>query len=763
MSKFAIKSKNIYIDDTSPVISGYLLIDSELISNVISLDEVSSDILVGYKILDYEDYYVMPGATDLNAHLNENFEEDWKDIENTTKQALMGGVTTIIDNPIMNHHNHQDFDEISNIKARESNLNGKISTDCALLAYLGPHNYKDYEDIFRKTGVLGFKLYFSQPFEANLPIFEMEDLRNFLVLFEQTCKSCTDLIISINCEMASTRDLFMASPCRKTDIETRLDLNFDIYNFSGFGGGHHGVFLENDTEEERNSRRKSRSLTEKPVDNIFDLISDIKTLEANANNRDNISPSTAMLNLNSQLVSNILEQKHISDLELLEYENSSATLHEKNIAAHNFFFDFLDHDSNLEEDSLNLIDNIEEKYDNNEDFEKKNEFKGSYYNLQTPKRFESCPFISDTFQIKQTFEEAFEEIKKTDKSEDLNNSDRSINSNSSFQRASNSSFGHRRKTLIEKKSQTPMNSKFKDLACIKTKKTIHQEKENRKNRNYNYFLPNHPVSWETNGINTILKLCKDAISPNYRLILTNLSSSCLAFKIREAKKQNPYLQIFCDTASPFLFFNRNMINESETKFKSSPPIRDKENQYLLVRSAKALIFDSVSSYHLSVPEKLKSIDSGNFRRAFNGISSIGGTLFMLWTKFYSILKISYKKKGENVNKEEMNSDIERIIKKLIFLTSTSPARLAFLDKSKGSLKKGKLADIVIWDPFKIKKIKQKEEILLKTPKLYCLDGYKVYGEVLVTILRGEIVFRREKDDTLFFNEGKGKIIHNKMF
>lgn len=116
----------------------------------------------------------------------------------------------------------------------------------------------------------------------------------------------------------------------------------------------------------------------------------------------------------------------------------------------------------------------------------------------------------------------------------------------------------------------------------------------------------------------------------------------------------------------------------------------------------------------------------------------------------------------NEDKKEKNSDIERIVKKLIFLTSTNPARLTFLENSKGSLKKGKLADIVIWDPFKIKKIKEKEEILLLNPKLYCLNGYKVYGEVLATILRGEIVFKRENDGALFFNEGKGKIIHNKI-
>ena len=246
------------------------------------------------------------------------------------------------------------------------------------------------------------------------------------------------------------------------------------------------------------------------------------------------------------------------------------------------------------------------------------------------------------------------------------------------------------------------------------------------------------------------------------MILTNLSSPSLGFQVREAKKICPELQIYTDTSSPFIFFNKDNIGFSETKYKCSPPIRDKENQYFLVRSVKALIFDSVSSYHISVPEHYKTIDGGNFRRALNGISSIGGSLSMLWTKLFSILRIKEKKLGIT-DKNIYKADIERLIKKVILLMSYNPSKLMFLEK-KGCLVKGNHADLVVWDPFKIKHFTKKfEDLVIKEKKMYCLKDIKVYGEVMMTMLRGEVVFERKNIEELSFGKKKGRLMYNKSF
>lgn len=786
--KLAIKSHFIYIDSQSPPFSGYILINGDTIEGVNLPSEVD---LEPYEVLDYSDYYVMPGLIDINTHLNAAYHSEWQEIEAMTKQALTGGVTTIIDNPIMNHKDTEDIEEIHNIEIRKKALEGKLSVDVGLLGYLGPHNYTDFAKIYEETGVIGFKLYLSQPFEENIP---PVDLRDLTILSQLIKKSkIEDLVLSINCEMASTRDLYMASPCRKTSLENRLNLKYDIHNFSGFGGGHHGVYQQNEEDEEEQFRKKTRSMGQKPTeDSIFDIISEINYLEASGSGIDRISPSTALLNLNSKLMSNILEQKHISDLELMDYEDSYSEKNEPNLMTESTtHFNFQDYDSNLEY-SVDSLERIESNMMNtqkqisdvqidqireNSDHKQQNtepdiaEIMLSF--SKQPKRFDSCPFFKVTdFFLKNAFEDAFEEIKKKEPeveefkkkpSEELiiSKSDHSNDSNNSFNRTSLSSFGERRKTFIEKKHgpKTPQ-SKFRNVALIKTKTPVHQEKEKKKNRAYIYFLPNHPVSWETNGLNIILRLFLET-SNEQKVVLTNLSSPCLAFQVREARKLVPNLRIYTDTAAPFAFFNKDEIKLGGTKMKCSPPIRDKENQYFLVRSLKALIFDTVSSYHLGVPERFKAVDEGNFRRAFNGISSIGGTLSMIWTKFYSILRIKQKKhKREFVEPEE----IEKIMKKLVYLMSENPSKIMFLDKKKGVLKKGFLADLFIWDPFKIKKIQlnNDKETLLKNKNMYCLNGTKVYGEVVLTMLRGEVVFQRELK-SLIFKENRGKLLFNKAW
>ena len=566
--KIALKSNHIFPDPYSSSISGYILISDEFIEEILSSPEFPSDLSSFYTILDFSNYYIIPGLIDMNVHLNENYDEGWPDVENLTKQALIGGVTTLIDNPIMNHKESEEIEEISNINERKLLLQDKIFTDCGLLGYISSHNYRDFHKIFTETGVLGFKLYLSQPFEMNLPCFDPKDFAIFSQILQNFSE---EIVISINCEMASNRDLFMASPCRNCSKSSRLDLDYDIHNFSGFGGGHHGVYLEEDDEDEQN-RRKSRSLNTKPSakeDNIIEIIHDIGNLEPC--NKDNWSPSTALLGLNSKLISNILEQKHVSDLELLDYQDSSVAL--RNVYNNSsLIFDFQDQDSNLDvNDSIN-----EEKFFVN--FKKEEEdlsanFNSSPYILEIAKnissmtkpteivkRFDSCPFLkTHTFNIKNALEDAFIEIKNDDVDVHLSeNSSDSLISGQKIKASSNSSFGQRRKSFIENKNGLK-SSGFKGIALIKTQKSAPHDKENKKNRNYVYFLPNHPVSWETNGLNLVLKHFKNAENPKQKLILTNLSSPCLAFQLREAKKILPKLQIFADTAAPFVFFNKEMI------------------------------------------------------------------------------------------------------------------------------------------------------------------------------------------------------------
>lgn len=84
---------------------------------------------------------------------------------------------------------------------------------------------------------------------------------------------------------------------------------------------------------------------------------------------------------------------------------------------------------------------------------------------------------------------------------------------------------------------------------------------------------------------------------------------------------------------------------------------------------------------------------------------------------------------------------------------SKPAEIFKIEHKKGELAKGKDADILVWNPFVVKKI-EKDDILLKYPKLFILRGYKVYGEVQATFLRGGLIFQMEKDGKDFIQRGK---------
>ena len=282
---------------------------------------------------------------------------------------------------------------------------------------------------------------------------------------------------------------------------------------------------------------------------------------------------------------------------------------------------------------------------------------------------------------------------------------------------------------------------------IKCKKAAEEQesydKELKINRDYQLFLSNHSLSWETNGVSSILTFLGDLYHENNKnckgtLILSNLSSSNSAFLVRgKAKALDYHLKIFCETSLPFIYFHMNHVKLGQSKFKCSPCIRDKETRNLLIDGLMLKnLFHAVSSFHLQVDKKFKRIEKGNFKRCFNGVSTIGSNLQVVWTKIYVREKKKIEKEGDHNEKK-----YEAIFKRLVQLLASSPAELAGLG-SKGKIKAGFDADLVIWNPFKMVEM-NKKNIYLKYPALYLFRNQKFYGEVQETYLRGKCVFAKD--------------------
>jgi len=712
--KKLIKSKHIFPDSESPPISGYLLIENSQILNILPFSELSSlqesELLSQCQLFDFTDSYIMPGVIDLNVHTHSTYESEWEDVENLTKQAIQGGVTTIFDNPLMNKYDEK-FDEKTALMHRKDALQNHLYTDCGLLAYLGPHNYKKIDTLWEEREILGFKAYLSHTYQIDMPFFKKEELCKLATLLKKL--ELKNLFLSIHPEKASLRDLYLSSPLRNLAIAKRMDMNEDITNSQKFGGGING---EMSSGEDSNKSDKSEDSEPEPTlrDHLRQMI-----------------PTSAFLRKKAQDNDKLREEQNIHKQEISEYffnEEEKEII--KNLQTSDSEIEY----QNETTSSSSSDEENSKKEEEKETFPQQNRvllqgFKTKIATLKFPmetgkETFAKNPLINSIRgALKRSTEPDMVSPEK-----DGETRERKVSGLLQRRKVANSAI------VCKKESEDLKNFQI----SIRKGDDNSTKKPNIANKLYETFLFNHSLSWETDGVKTVLKLFKDFKQGN--IVLSNLSSLSLAFIVREGLKKNPALNIYCETSTPFVYFYNTMIKRGQCKFKSSPPIRDQETRNLLLEGVKIKgLFQAISSFHMSVPRKLKKIDGGDFKRCFNGLSAIGLNLQVLWSKLYSKEKIALKKYGDKMTYENNISDILKLLVKLL---SEGPAKLAFL-KSKGKLRKGFDADLVVWSPFEIREIKDKD-ICLKEKKGFLFRKQKLYGLVKATFLRGEEVFR-EKD------------------
>ncbi|EAR99050.1 amidohydrolase family protein (macronuclear) [Tetrahymena thermophila SB210] len=182
------------------------------------------------------------------------------------------------------------------------------------------------------------------------------------------------------------------------------------------------------------------------------------------------------------------------------------------------------------------------------------------------------------------------------------------------------------------------------------------EKKQKTRRDYLNFLTFRPPFWENIAINFFkqkfveYKQNKVTFQPN--LIFTNVSNSYSVAKIFRQKLRNPNFNLYIEVSTPFLYFDSSNINEGETKFKNEPAIYDKLNKKLLLSELEVnSVIDCVGSNHFYVPLKYKPPD---FTVAFNGLNSIGGNLYTIWTLSWINLKRKFK---EQINQQQKDNHI----------------------------------------------------------------------------------------------------------
>jgi allantoinase len=127
-------------------------------------------------VLLENDEVLMPGAVDSHVHLQNPGHADWEDLLSVTHEALLGGVTTLVDMPVDSEPVTVDPPAVA---AKLDALRGRIFTDIGLWGGVVPANLGSLGDLVAE-GVLGFKAFMVSPGLDTFPPVGAAELRSAL-------------------------------------------------------------------------------------------------------------------------------------------------------------------------------------------------------------------------------------------------------------------------------------------------------------------------------------------------------------------------------------------------------------------------------------------------------------------------------------------------------------------------------------------------------------------------------------------------------
>jgi allantoinase len=229
---------------------------------------------------------------------------------------------------------------------------------------------------------------------------------------------------------------------------------------------------------------------------------------------------------------------------------------------------------------------------------------------------------------------------------------------------------------------------------------------------YSTFLASRPKEAENNAIEIVSRLTREY---NISAHIVHLSSADALQIIKEAHTTGT--QLTAETTFHYLHLTSETVPNGRTDFKCCPPIREQENREKLWNALADGTIGLVVSDHSPCTADLKKLQEGDFVKAWGGIASLQLGLHIIWT--------GARARGFSP------VDIQRWV-------SENPARLVQIDDKKGSIKIGRDADFVIWDP-DAEFIVEQTKLLIRN-KLSPYNGEKLYGRVEKTILRGNIIY-----------------------
>jgi dihydropyrimidinase len=214
--------------------------------------------------------------------------------------------------------------------------------------------------------------------------------------------------------------------------------------------------------------------------------------------------------------------------------------------------------------------------------------------------------------------------------------------------------------------------------------------------------------------------------------IVHLSSECALDVCADAQSRG--VPVYVETRPLYLHLTEERFTEPDgAKYVGAPPLRRQQDVDALWAGIQQGTVHTVCSDHAPylLADKLDpSLSIVNIRA---GVENLQTLLPMLYSEGVRTGRIS--------------------LSRLVEVTSTNAAKLFGLYPQKGTIAVGSDADIVVFDPSLARTVRAS---LLKSNADYSVyDGWEVTGWPVVTIRRGEIVFR---DDTILGSPGSGRLV-----
>lgn len=188
---------------------------------------------------------------------------------------------------------------------------------------------------------------------------------------------------------------------------------------------------------------------------------------------------------------------------------------------------------------------------------------------------------------------------------------------------------------------------------------------------YADFLSSRPRGAENLAVAHVIELARRI---GCRIHLLHIASPDVLPMIESARHDG--VRVSAETCPHYLAFAAEEIRDGATTYKCCPPIRERAAREALWRGLERGALELVVTDHSPSPPDLKCLDTGDFARAWGGISSLQLGLPVVWTEA--------RRRGLGLD------DVARWM-------SQAPARLAGLP-GKGAIEVGKDADFCVLAP-----------------------------------------------------------------